>query len=55
MVNPMNSFELTISIEQLQPVLNAIVRLGGIRFRVLLDEPYEGRPFDLDGLAGSIV
>lgn len=46
---------LTIGIEQLQAILDAIVGLRWIRFRVLLDEANEGGTLDLNGLAGTIV
>lgn len=46
---------LTIRVEQLQAILDAIVGLCGIRFGVLLDEADEGRSLYLDGLPGAIV
>lgn len=46
---------LTIGIEQLQAILDAIVGLRWIRFRVLLDEANKGGTLDLNGLAGAIV
>lgn len=46
---------LTISVEQLQAILDAIVGLRWVRFRVLLDEANEGGTLDLNGLPGAIV
>lgn len=46
---------LTIGVEQLQAILDAIVGLCRIRLRVLLDEANEGGALDLDGLPGAIV